>query len=350
MWTTSSSVWPGRIRLAAAAAIALVVAGCGEREAPAPEVVVFTALDRVLSEPILNDFERQTGIRVRPVYDAEAAKTTGLVNRLIARRDDPECDVFWNNEWLQTGSLAQMGMLEPYASRNAGRFPARWRDPEDRWCGFAGRVRLIIYNTERFADRPPPQALADFTRAEYHGDAAVALPYFGTTFTHVCILAQQRGPDGLLRWLTDMKRNGVRFAPGNGAVRDLVAAGEASFGLTDTDDAYAAMQDGRPVAVAIPDADEGAILIPNTVAIIRGAPNPEAARKLVDYLLSREVERKLAEARGAQIPLGTDAQDIPTPWDDLLDGVAWRAYDVAAAAAQREQIIELIRQAELERR
>jgi hypothetical protein len=50
------------------------------------EIVVYTSLDQVFSEPILKDFERQTGIQVKPVYDVEATKSTGMVNRLIAER------------------------------------------------------------------------------------------------------------------------------------------------------------------------------------------------------------------------------------------------------------------------
>src|SRR5438128_2242010 len=48
------------------------------------EVVVYTSQDQVYAEPILKKFERQAGIRVRAVYDSEAIKTVGLVNRLLA--------------------------------------------------------------------------------------------------------------------------------------------------------------------------------------------------------------------------------------------------------------------------
>src|SRR5262249_47514181 len=77
-------------------------------------------------------------------------------------------------------------------------------------------------------------------------------------------------------------------------------------GLTDTDDALAEVESGMPVEIVYPDqgADGiGTLFIPNTVAIIKGCPHPQQARKLVDYLLSPEVETKLAECPSAQIPL-----------------------------------------------
>jgi hypothetical protein len=65
--------------------IALSLAGCSkEQPAAQHEVVVYTSLDKVFSQPILEEFERKTGIGVKAVYDSEATKTTGLVNRLIA--------------------------------------------------------------------------------------------------------------------------------------------------------------------------------------------------------------------------------------------------------------------------
>src|SRR5688500_6101495 len=114
---------------------------------PPGTVVVFTALDRVYSEPILKSFEKASGIKVAPVYDAESAKTTGLINRLLARRDNPECDVLWNNEIVQTEALAQQGLLAPYESPSTKRIPEQYRDPRYRWTGFAARLRVFIYNT-----------------------------------------------------------------------------------------------------------------------------------------------------------------------------------------------------------
>lgn len=76
-----------------------------------PEVIVYVSHDRVLSEPVLRKFEDLTGIHARPVYDVEANKTVGLTNRLIAERDAPRADVFWNNEVVQTIRLQSRGVL-----------------------------------------------------------------------------------------------------------------------------------------------------------------------------------------------------------------------------------------------
>jgi iron(III) transport system substrate-binding protein len=337
-----------RLCIAACLLALAVQAACSRRDAASPpadpkRVVIFTALDRIYSEPILLAFEKRTGIHVEAVYDAESAKTTGLINRLIARRANPECDVLWNNEIVQTESLAQIGLLAAYDSPSARRIPEQQRDPQWRWTGFAARVRVFIYNTKKFPGTPPPASLSTFVDAKYRGQGAIAQPYYGTTFTHVGVLRQRWGDAKLAQWLNGAVDNGCAIAPGNGAVRDLVASGERSFGLTDTDDANLALLEHKPVKVLIPDPDDGAILIPNTVALIKDAAHPAEARALIDYLLSAAVERELALMPGAQIPVGTDLQELCTPWTGLLAQAPAKPLDVKRIAAGRKDLIELLR-------
>src|SRR2546425_13176607 len=68
-------------------------------------VIVYASQDEVYAEPILEEFTKETGTKVRAVYDSEAVKTVGLANRLLAERAHPQCDVFWNNEEFRTGQL-----------------------------------------------------------------------------------------------------------------------------------------------------------------------------------------------------------------------------------------------------
>ncbi|MBN1152231.1 MAG: ABC transporter substrate-binding protein, partial [Dehalococcoidia bacterium] len=142
--------------------IAIVLAGLGSVVACGPkceEVVVYVSLDQPFSEPVLQAFERNTGISVKAVYDVEAAKTTGLVNRIVAEGSRPMADVFWNNEFAQTILLQARGLLEPYDSPAAADIPDRFRDPESHWSGFAARSRVIIVNTDLVAASEYPRSI-----------------------------------------------------------------------------------------------------------------------------------------------------------------------------------------------
>ena len=341
----------GVVTVALAGLLAAAVAQGCSKKAPSPKktVVVYTSLDQIYSDPILSDFERRTGIEVRPVYDTEAAKTTGLINRLIARRDQPDCDVLWNNEVLQTERLGQMGLLSEYVSPEAKRFPERFRDERGRWTGFAGRMRVIIYNKRLVKRDELRGGVDDLISPRWRGRTAIARPFFGTTLTHMAVLHQRWGPERLSAYLDALRANDTALCLGNATVRDMVATGERAFGLTDTDDAHAAVLDGKPVGIIVPDADGGPLVIPNTVALIANCPHPEAGKKLIDYLLSAEVERRLARGRSAQIPLATDLADVKTPWDDLTRRGDAMVFDVTEAAASIPAVVELLRKSRMDR-
>jgi ABC-type thiamine transport system substrate-binding protein len=92
--------------------VAVIVAllGCSSKE---QGVVIYVSEDQVFSEPILRDFERDTGIRVMAVYDTEEAKSTGVMNRLLAEKNNPQADVYWANEPIRAEVLKQKGSPRP---------------------------------------------------------------------------------------------------------------------------------------------------------------------------------------------------------------------------------------------
>ena len=310
----------------------LIVVGCSRNE-DRPQVVIYTALDEMYSAPILDAFEAKTGIDVVPVYDTESSKTTGLVNRLLAEKDRPRADVFWNNEVIQTIVLKDKGVLAPYVSPSATTIPADFKDPEGCWAGLAARGRVIIYNTDLI--QAPPHSIHDLLDPQWRGKAAIAKPLFGTTATHGASLFTLWGDEKTKAFFQGVKDNEIAVLPGNATVRDLVASGDYAWGLTDTDDANGAVVDGYPVKWHFPDqaeGEEGTLIIPNTVALIEGAPHSDAAKQLIDYLLSPEVEEILAQSRSLQIPLHPEAhapESVP-----VLSEVKTYAIDFNDAAKQ----------------
>ncbi len=275
------------------------------------EVVVYTALDRQFSEPILDDFTARTGIKVLAVYDTESTKTVGLTNRIIAEANRPRCDVFWNNEILNTLRLKNEGLLQPSEPAQAANYPERYRDPEKHWHGFAARARVIIVNTDLVGPDAWPKSVSDLADPKWRGRTGIAKPLFGTTASHVACLFALLGDEQARQLLESYKQNDIQIVAGNKTCAEMVAAGQLAFGLTDTDDAIIELEAGKPVRIVFPDGDEGAmgtLLLPNTLAVVKGAPHPQAATRLIDYLLSPEVEARLAEGPSAQIPLHRESK------------------------------------------
>jgi iron(III) transport system substrate-binding protein len=285
------------------------------------EVVVYTSVDQIFSEPFLKEFEQETGIRVKPRFDIEAAKTTGLVNALIAEQHKPRADVFWNGEVAQTLILKERGVLQPYISPNAADIPATYRDPDGYWCAFGGRARVFIINTDLMPPEDYPVSILDMLDDRYPAASiGVAKPLFGTTATHAAALYATMGADDAREFLVQLQQRGVRFVDGNSVVRDMVQDGQLMFGLTDTDDALISLERGKPVAIVFPDqgdGDMGALIIPNTVAMVRNGPNPEEARVFIDWLLRRESEKKLVESGWCQVALRPVGAESPLELEGL---------------------------------
>ena len=288
----------------------LCVAGGGCWSASQREVVVYTALDQEFSRPVFRSFTQKTGIQVLAKFDTESTKTVGLTEALIYERARPRCDVFWNNEILHTIRLERQGLLERYEPREAQQFPPMFRSTRGTWHGFAARARVLVVNTKLVSPEERPGSIHDLTNVKWRGRVAIAKPLFGTTATHAACLFSVWGDDKAREFFKQVKRN-AQVLSGNKQVAQAVSSGQAAFGITDTDDAIIELERGQPIAIVYPDQEPGrlgTLFIPNTVAIIKGCPHPAAARQLVDFLLTPEVESQLAAGPSAQIPLHKKAK------------------------------------------
>ncbi|QDU64690.1 Iron uptake protein A1 precursor [Planctomycetes bacterium Pan216] len=306
----------------------LVGVGCGQR----PTVVVYCALDREFSEPILKRFEAETGYHVLAKYDTESTKSVGLTEQLLRERSRPRCDVFWNNEILNTVRLANDGVLEPFESTVGREYPERFRSPENLWYGFAARARVLLLNTGETEGETLPTKREELTDPRWRGRLGMAKPLFGTTATEVACLFAVAGPEWTKQWLLGLRSNGVHVLSGNKQVAVDVGAGQLALGMTDTDDSLGELRANHPVKITyLGNGSDGLgiLLIPNTVSLIRGAPNAEPARRLIDYLLSPETEEILALGPSGQIPLHPRAKASPKL--DLPEHPKWMAVNYEKA-------------------
>ncbi|MDP6368684.1 MAG: extracellular solute-binding protein, partial [Planctomycetota bacterium] len=218
---------------------------------------------------------------------------------------------FWNNEFAHTVAMAEDGLLASYDSPAAADIPPLFRDEQHRWTGFAARARILIVNTD-LADPTTIHGMDDLLDAAWRGRVGMARPLTGTTLTHMALLFPVLGEERARAYLSGIIDAGVNLTSGNATLMRLVREGELAFGWTDTDDFNVAREAGYPVAAVYPDQETvGTLLIPNTVCILERAPHPEAARRLVDFILSPEIEATLAAARSAQIPVRASVSRPP---------------------------------------
>ena len=322
-------------------ACALGVVGC-QRD-PGPSLVVYCSVDETFGRSVLAAFESESGIDVDVIFDTEAGKTTGLVKRIELERDKPQADVFWSSELFNTIALARQGLLEAYDSAGAADIPARYRDPERRWTAFGLRGRVLAFDPARTPAETVPGRWEQLSDPQHASALAFANPLFGTTRGHVAAMFALWGRERGTAFLQGLATNEARIVDGNStAVRELVRQ-HVALAATDTDDVLVANRRGARLEMRYPDlGDGGTLLIPNSVAILAGARHPTPARKLVDYLVSAEVEEMLARSASGNIPVRPALRrklnmDLPpetkVPYEAVTDAMA------DAVAAVREILI-----------
>jgi iron(III) transport system substrate-binding protein len=307
-----------------------------EASAANQSIVVYVSEDQIFAAPILEDFQKETGIKVKAVYDTEESKSTGVMNRLIAEKNNPQADVYWANEVVRAEVLKQKGISTAYVSPNAAEIPAVFKDSEGYWTGFSARARVFLVK-KGLSEKP--SSVRDYTEARWKGRTVIANPVFGTTTDYMAALFLLWGDDRGQAFMKQMKDNQVKISSSNGESADLVGSGEFDFSLVDSDDVVNRVKQGKPVEMVVPDQGKdgiGSLILPNAVVLIRNSPHPEQARKLIDYLLSKETERKLAIAECAQIPLHPGVETPPEV--PQLDKMKVMEVNYAKLAEQMQKI------------
>ena len=316
---------------------ALLATGCGPRsEKTARPVVVYCSVDESFARQVFRRFEQRTKIEVSVLFDSEAGKTTGLVNRIIAEAEAgrPRAEVFWSSEVFNTILLARRGLLAAHD------IPGRFKDLHHLWTATAVRARVLAFDPQRTPRETVPTSWEALSQPAYAGRLALANPLFGTTRGHVAAMFEIWGEDRGRAFLSQLHEGGCRIDDGNSsAVRSLIA-GRVDFAATDTDDVWVARRSGASIEMVYPDmGDGGTLLIPCTVALIDGLRSAQGARRLVDFLVSAEVERMLAESRSRNIPVRA--------WLRSELGIAWPAetkVDLGAVADAMDDAVAAVRE------
>jgi iron(III) transport system substrate-binding protein len=301
-----------------------------------PDVVLYCSVDQDQSRGIVDLYERESGHAVLYQGEIESQRSIGLPQKLRDEKANPRADVFWSNEIMNMVDLCGRGLLDTLPDGVADAFPPAARDPDGRYVAFGARARVFLVNTDLLEEKDYPSSLEDLLDPKYKAMGLVtcmARPLTGTTYTHAVALLTRDEAEGK-RFLDAVAEAGadgrMKLVQSNGRSMNQARNKEnkVAFALTDTDDAWVAIREGDPVTVVYPDQGEGGlgtVLIPNTVALVKGRPHPEAAADLLRWLVTAASEVRLANGPTAQIPLRTDLAGAEVPAHVKRPGTDFRA-------------------------
>jgi iron(III) transport system substrate-binding protein len=320
-----------------AVTVASVIAACGggngtdrprdvpgERTAtgrePDADTLTVYSRDQEIAEPLFEQFERKTGIKVR----ARWGNPVDLADQIIEDGADSPADVFYGPFSDALGSLSAAGRLTTLSDEQLGRVPEAYRSADSSWAAVSGRAHAVFYNTDELSEDDLPDSIEGFADPAWR-DRIAWDPNARSLQAAVAALSHVKGEDAARRWLERMKANspavlrGVPF--GAGPIIDAVAAGEiADVGFGSHFYLYDMQADGdaKNVAARFYPGDPAGLLSADGVGIIEGTDNEPAADAFVDFMLSRTAERYFT-AGDAEIPIanGVKPRDGRLTADDL---------------------------------
>ncbi len=273
-----------------------VATGAGPSAASAEPLVVYSGRAEDLVQPLIDDFEAESGIEVEVRYDGSAA----LAATLLEEGDATPADVFFSQDAGALGALQNADLFEEVDADQYDRVDPKYSSADGFWVGTSGRARVLVYNPELAPEDTLPDSVLELTGPEYTGKVGFA-PGNASWQAFVTSLRVVEGEDGARTFLEAFAANDPVEFERNGEIVEAVNAGELPYGLVNHYYLYekAAAADGGLQAYtarnhAFADGDPGNLINTAGVGVIAGKGDERTAA-FVEFLLSEQAQTAFAE-------------------------------------------------------
>lgn len=259
----------------------------------ADKLVVYTARSEQLNNMVVENFQKDTGIKV----DLVVAGTGPLLKRVESEKNNPGGDIFWAAD--ETMLSSKKDLFETYVSPENEHILPAFRNKSGHFSPAFADPTVIIVNTK--ISPVPVEGFADLLKPELKGKIAFGDPANSSSaFQSLMAMLYAHGKDHdpmspeawafVDKFIANLDG---KFLNSSGSVHKGVADGEYAVGLTWEDPAANYVKNGAPVAVVFP--AEGAIFPGESVQIIKGAKHADNAKKFVDYMLGEKIQNMVGE-------------------------------------------------------
>ena len=299
------------------------------------KLVIYTAYE----ENELKDFWEQLK-RDLPDLAGRASYVRGSTGPTMARveaeRANPQADVVWGvfNDFL-TGA-AKKGLLEPYAAKDSQLIPARYKHPENMWQGVTLLTVAFAANQKKMAELKlaPPRSWAELIDPRYKGHVVMSNPSTsGTAYLLLASHVARLGEDRAFEYYTALDRNLSQVTKSGGAPGRMAASGETPIGVALAYEVEMAKKQGAPLDIVFP--SDGVAWTFEGNALVKGAKNPQNARRFLDWAVSKSAMEAYAKWRGTAIT----RPDVPVagPKPGELNLIA---VDFVKAAEDKDRLVK----------
>lgn len=253
------------------------------------KLVVYSAGPKKLAEKIQKGFEAKTGVKVEMFQG-----TTGkILSRMEAEKANPVVDVVVLASLPAAQGLKNSGQtLEYKTAKNADKLISDWSDKDGNFFAYSASALGIVYNTKLVTK--PPKDWSDLTNPEWQGKVTIPDPaQSGSALDFITGYLSNKGESGW-QLFEQFKQNDVTLAGANQEALDPVITGAKSVVVAGVDYmTYQAKAKGEPIDMLYP--SSGTVISPRPAAIMKTSKNVDNAKAFIDYLLSDEVQKMVAD-------------------------------------------------------
>ena len=252
--------------------------------AQASELTLYSGRGESFVKPIIEQFQRDTGIKVNVRY-GDTAQLAVLIQEEGQRSP---ADLFWGQDAGAMGALANAGIPAIMAQEIYAGLPEIYTSATGQWVATSGRARVVAYSTTRVKPEELPQSVFDLTRPEYRGRVAIP-PTNGSFQAFVTAMRVLHGEQRTLEWLEGIKANEPKTFRNNTTAVAGIADGEADFALVNNYYLPRFKQSDKDFPVAqtfFADGDVGNLVNVAGIAVLKSSKQQDAAVQLVRFLLS----------------------------------------------------------------
>lgn len=305
------------------------------------ELVIYSARKEDLMKPIVDAFQKKTGINVTLKSGAPGE----LALLIEQEKSSPRGDIYFTTDVATAENLGQKTLLEGYNSPNAEKVPTEFKSAQGYWTGVIGRSRNIMYNTDLIKTADAPKSVFELTDPKWRGKFAIASIKEGGVRLWLDSLMVLKGEEFTTKFINDLKANGMKVLANHTEVAKAVSRGEVALGLLNHYYYVPEKNSKQPVGLIYPDqgSDQiGTLVTPLSVSIIKGGKNPNAAKAFVDFALSAEGQQPLTTQEN-EFPLtaGTPLGAATAEGVKSIGEIKRPNLDVSKLAAQEKRVVEI---------
>ena len=277
---------------------------------------------------IKEGFEKKyPGITMEFVYLSGAP----MLNRMMTEMDAGRflADVFVLDV-DRLPPLQAKGYLANYTSPEQVHYPKEWRStPPGYWIQNHSYLAGVLYNRKQVAAADAPKSFEDLLDPKWSGKIAIVSPVANELLLYMFAgIIRDMGPERGWKYIENLaKQKPYVLGPGGLPVSQGVNTGQFPIGIGFLGHMYS-IGGGEDGAMAIAATKPVYAVIGPGTGILKNAPHPNAARLLVDYIHSREVQKMIValgyfssypgvdappslarlEVRTAPLPTGAEAE------------------------------------------